>query len=337
MTAEGNRLFQTCRAWSRALRAAHLTWEQIATVLSLAHPGHTPLQLHRLAHGRSAADITGTYNSLDPAGTACLHVCRLYDWEAWPAKGRRPTPATLITLARIYQTTASNLITQQVVATYRPHDRNLLETTDFRHLDPFYRAPSSPNRPPSASMKASVPARPQPENLTLTPAECTQVFRAVALEEPDMKRRDLLVELALALGGLPALTLLRGLRPGEEDRLARIVRGQGHIDADTVTTIETLTARCRRLDDTYGPAKVLPVVKAQTDLVDRLLRIESLTPALRTRLTHVFAELAQLSGFLYYDCMQQAEAGRSFDQALKAALEAGDAQLNAFHLRTVMV
>ena len=145
-----------------------------------------------------------------------------------------------------------------------------------------------------------------------------------------MKRRELLLELSLALGGAPALTLLRKLNPDEEARLARVVRAEGRMDAETVATIEKLTAQCRRLDDTYGPAKVLPVVEAQRNMVSRLLGTQSLLPALRTRLIHAYAELAQLAGYLHFDRMDYSAAARSFDGGLDAARESGDAVLVAY-------
>lgn len=145
-----------------------------------------------------------------------------------------------------------------------------------------------------------------------------------------MKRRELLLELSLALGGAPALTLLRQLDPDEKARLARVVRSGGRVDAQTVDTIEKLIARCRRLDDAYGPARVLPVVEAQRNMVARLLDTQSLLPGLRTRLVRAYAELAQLAGFLHYDRMDFSAAARAFDRGLDAAQESGDAVLAAY-------
>jgi hypothetical protein len=179
-------------------------------------------------------------------------------------------------------------------------------------------------------MKERAAARPDREAAGLSVAACGELLRAVTIEEDDMRRRQLLFELSLALGGLPALHLLRHLSPDEEDRLARAVQGTGRVDAATVATVEKLTARCRRLDDAYGPAKVLPVVEAKRDLVARLLKTQSLLPDLRTRLVHVYAELAQLAGFLRFDQMDYGRAAQSFDHALGASLECGDAVLTAY-------
>jgi hypothetical protein len=100
-----------------------------------------------------------------------------------------------------------------------------------------------------------------------------------------VKRRDLLFELALALGGAPALILLRYLSPSEKDRLLTAVRASNRVDAGTVEVIEKLTARCRRLDDDFGPETVLPIVEGQCRLVAELLQREALLPGPRDRLT----------------------------------------------------
>jgi hypothetical protein len=174
----------------------------------------------------------------------------------------------------------------------------------------------------------AVPAREASRGLQ--PEECADLLRALGAEEVDVKRRDLLVELALTLGGMPALALLRHLTPDEEGRLVRAGRAEGRVDASAVAVIEKLTAQCRRMDDALGPKAILPVVEAQRDLVTRLLRRESLLPALRDRLMGVYAELSQLSGYLYYDLVDYEAATRRFENALESGLEIGDATLLAY-------
>jgi hypothetical protein len=323
------------------LRGKRFTWDQIAEVMALDHRV-SPLRLYRLAHGRTATDVVNAFNDLDPAGTASLRESRLFDFEAWPVTGRRPTARVLVVLARIYQTRARNLVSEDVFATYTPYDRDVLDRADFRHFDTFQVATQCSVPRQGVSMDKAEPAHPRQgerddrddrddsAGTALSVRNCRDVLRAVSAEEADMKRRELLFELSLALGGIPALALLRHLDPGEEERLARVVRSQGRVDAQTVATIEKLTAQCRRLDDTYGPAKVLPVVEAQRDMVARLLTTQTLLPSLRTRLVHVSAELAQMGGFLHYDQMNFRAAERSLDRGLEAAQETGDAVLTAY-------
>ncbi len=337
MSGEGYRTLVRCRSWSERLRAKGFTWDQIADVLALTHQA-SPLRLYRFAHGRTATDVVNEFNDLDPAGTASLREGRLFDFENWPARGRRPTRRVLVLLARIYQTAARNLVSEIVLGTYTPADRDVIEQTDFRHLDPFQPLTPCPGGPSDDSMTKRARERPSQENPGLRTVASGELLRAVTIEEADMQRRELLFELSLALGGLPALHLLRHLTPAEEDRLARAVRGQGRVDAPTVATIEKLTARCRRLDDTYGPAKVLSVVEANRGMVSRLLATQSLLPGLRTRLIHVYAELTQLAGFLRFDQLDYTRAAQSLDRALEASLECDDAVLTAYihHWRSEM-
>ncbi|WP_203992897.1 hypothetical protein [Sphaerisporangium rufum] len=160
--------------------------------------------------------------------------------------------------------------------------------------------------------------------------DCPALLRALTSEEADVRRRELLFELALALGGTPALVLLRRLSPPEKDRLAAAVRPPGRVDAGTVEVIEKLTAHCRRLDDAHGPATVLPVVQGQRAMVAGLLRDHSLLPGLRTRLTHAYAQLGQLAGYLHYDLTDYPGAHHCYQDALTAAHEADDPALIAY-------
>jgi len=335
MSGEGYSILLRCRSWGEALRAKRFTWDQIADVIALVQ-GVGPLRGYRLAHGRTAAEVVNECNDLDPAGTASLRECRLYDFEGWPASGRRPSARVLALLARVYQTRARNLISEEIFASYSAYDRDVIDRADFRHLDPFQPVTQCSVPQQRVSMDEGEQVRPRrhaqvaPGVIAMSAESWKELLRAVSAEEADMKRRELLLELSLALGGAPALTLLRQLHPDEEERLARAVRAQGRVDAATVATIEKLTAQCRRLDDTYGPAKVLPVVEAQRDMVARLLGSQTLLPGLRTRLIHAYAELAQLAGFLHYDRMDFAAATRLFNSGLDAAQESGDAVLTAY-------
>jgi hypothetical protein len=338
MSGEGYSILLRCRSWSEALRAKRFTWDQIADIIALVQRAG-PLRCYRLAHGRTATDVVDECNELDPAGTASLRECRLYDFEGWPAAGRRPSARVLALLARVYQTRARNLISEEAFATYSAYDRDLIDKADFRYLDPFQPVTSCsvPQQRVSMSKGEQVrprqharPAQAASDVVAMSAENWKELLRAVSAEEADMKRRELLLELSLALGGAPALTLLRQLNPDEEARLARVVQAKGRVDAETMATIEKLIARCRRLDDTYGPAKVLPVVEAQRDMVSRLLATQSLLPGLRTRLVHAYAELAQLAGYLHHDRMDYPAAERAFNGGLKAAHESGDAVLVAY-------
>ncbi|TMR95674.1 hypothetical protein [Nonomuraea basaltis] len=103
-----------------------------------------------------------------------------------------------------------------------------------------------------------------PTDKTLPDASaCVHLLRAIRAEETDVKRRELLFELALVLGGAPALDFLRVLSPDEEERLAGVLRSTWRVDEATARTFEKLTLHARRADDKYGPATPLPVVNGQ--------------------------------------------------------------------------
>ncbi|MFG1750148.1 hypothetical protein [Streptosporangium sandarakinum] len=402
MTGEGYRTLLGCRRRSTALRARAFTYDQIADVLALDHDV-SPLRLYRYAHGRTAADIVAAHNDLDPAGTACLREARLYDYESWPATGRRPPARTLAILARLYQTTARHLVTEKAYATYRPRDRDLLDRADHRHLDAHHRpspealglsgfggtAPlpgidqttlpglaqspweltqTAPPQPATtsdmthlsscnealalwplasgpgerASMNPQPPTAPgpfpgspdgPPARFTGGPfaaasggslagaADCTGLLRALTAEEADIKRRDLLFELALLLGGAPALPLLRHLPDGDRDRLATLARRHAAVDDNALDLLERLTARLWALDEELGPAKVLPVAEAKRALVDDLLRHATLTPALRTRLLRLYWSLSHLTGWSRFDLLDYEGATRRYTEGLAAAHE----------------
>jgi hypothetical protein len=114
MATEGhNRDAAWCHNRARELRGKQFSWAQVVHVLAL--DGRTsPLRLYRLAHNRSGADVVDEINRRDPANTAALRVQRLYDYEMWPEGGRRPSAWALRVLARIYQTSARELVTDAV-------------------------------------------------------------------------------------------------------------------------------------------------------------------------------------------------------------------------------
>ncbi|GGL06703.1 hypothetical protein Sme01_66970 [Sphaerisporangium melleum] len=326
MSGEAIQVLLECRRRSEALRAMGYGFEQIADVFAVYHEV-SPLRVYRYTYGRTAAEAVALYNDLDPAGTAALRESRLYDYEHWPRRGMRPTARTVALFAQVYQTAARRLVTDEVYASYSLRDRQLIDRTDHRHLPAQQpsRAPSPVSQHVTMGVEAARDMVPAP-----TVQDCASLLRALRAEEADVKRRDLLFELALALGGAPAVILLRHLSAPEKDRLAAAVRSSTRVDSGTVEVIEKLTARCRRLDDDFGPETVLPIVNGQRRLVADLLRRETLLPGLRDRLTYAYAELNQLAGWLHHDLMDYAGAHRRYQEALTAAHEVADPTLISY-------
>ncbi|MFC4591777.1 hypothetical protein [Sphaerisporangium corydalis] len=333
MTGEGYRILLGARRRADVLRAKGFTYDQIADVLALDHQV-SPLRLYRFAHGRTVADVVNAFNDLDPAGAASLRDARLYDYEIHPGAGRKPPVRALTTLARIYQTTARNLVGDDEYATYGPVDRQALNATDYRHLDPCRL--SHHTRLAAGEAHASMDTtagrrttRTSDAPYGLSPGDCAEVLRALSAEEADVRRRELLFELALALGGPPALSLLRHLAPDEGVRLAQALRTPGRVDAVTVTSLEKLIAHCWRLDETHGPATLIHMADTQRDLVSRLLKSYSLSPTLRDRLTTAYWSLSHLGGWLHFDLLDYPGAVRRYTEGLEAAHELGNPTLLA--------
>ncbi|SNS11405.1 hypothetical protein SAMN05216276_1004134 [Streptosporangium subroseum] len=359
MPGEGYRILLDCRRRSKALRARSFTFDQIADVLALDYDA-SPLRLYRYAHGRTASDVVAAHNDLDPAGAASLREARLYDYEAWPITGRR-VPARIIAIfARLYQTTARCLLSDEVYASYNTRDRDPLDRADHRHLDPHqHRHPRSPTiyneafparestaygeAPPrestprlaaydeplstwglvtTAPLRDSMEPQPVPARvLPLNPAHYTELLRALRAEEADVKRRELLFELALLLGGTPALSLLRHLTPPEHERLAFTARQQMPIDSRTIDLLERLTSRLWEADESFGPQQVLPVAEAKRALINDLLHQSSLSPVLRNRLLRLYWSLSHMSGWCHYDLLDFPNATRRYTEGLAAAHE----------------
>ncbi|MEU6715639.1 hypothetical protein ABZ897_29605 [Nonomuraea sp. NPDC046802] len=320
MSGEGYRGLLQARCWGKHLREKGFTWDQIADVLALTHQA-SPLRLYRLAHGRTAVDVVAMVNDADPAGTATLRESRLYEFEFWPGAGRRPPARLLTVLAKIYQTAARTLVYDEALASYSTSDREAICGADFRELDA--------NRPPCrerATMEVSAATVPADTSLVDASA-CVRLLHATGVEEADMKRRELLFELALVLGGSRALDLLRILTPDEEERLAGVLRSAWRVDEATARTFEKLTMHARQSDDTHGPASLLPAVNGHRVAVGRLLSRGSMPPSLHGRLLGTYVDLSQLAGYLAYDLLDAPAAEQPLNDGLRAALDLGDPTL----------
>ncbi|MBB5630484.1 hypothetical protein [Sphaerisporangium krabiense] len=326
MSGEGIHTLMECRRRSATLRGKGYSYDQIAEVFSMYHDV-SPLRLYRYAYGLTAAEAAARYNDVDPAGTAALRESRLYEFEYWPRHGIRPSARAIALFAHVYRTSARHLVTDAVYASYTPADRDLIDRTDHGSHPSHrtHRAPAAPARHVTMSQEAARPMAP-----VLTPKDCAALLRALAAEEADVKRRDLLFELTLTLGGAPALVLLRHLSPPEKDRLVTAVHASNRVDTATVEIIEKLTARCRRLDDDFGPGTVLPIVDGQRSLVADFLSNEILPPGLRDRLTRTYAELSQLAGWLHHDLLNHAGARLRYQEGLTAAHQIADRTLIAY-------
>jgi hypothetical protein len=161
-------------------------------------------------------------------------------------------------------------------------------------------------------------------------ASCMRLLRAIDVEEADVRRRQLLFELALAFGGSRALDLLRIVAPEEKERLAGVLRNTWRTDEATVRTFEKMTLHARQSDDVSGPATLLPVIHGQRTAVGKLLARESMPPGLRDRLLDTHTQLSQFAGFLTYDLREYAAAEQPLHDGLRSALDLGHPTLIAY-------
>src|SRR5881394_3726004 len=120
---------QQRRLHTHQLRERGLTWEQIADVWEADKPEITPRAAFRLAHVLTHEQIAELWNNLDP-GEPTMSKSRIYEFEVWPNKGRRPSVANLRMLARIYKTTGERLLTKDELARYEASDRAEISAID---------------------------------------------------------------------------------------------------------------------------------------------------------------------------------------------------------------
>ncbi|MEU4231090.1 hypothetical protein AB0F17_42935 [Nonomuraea sp. NPDC026600] len=102
------------------------------------------------------------WNELD-AGDATMVKSRIYQFENWPNRGRRPSVAALHVLARIYQTRAQSLLTNAEYAFYRSSEREEITCIDYRSLDDNYRTKEH-----TAVVDGSYPGTPEVSRPNLT-------------------------------------------------------------------------------------------------------------------------------------------------------------------------
>lgn len=122
---------------SQQLRIRGLMWEQIAAVWETDHPEVGPRVAFRWAHNLSHQEVADRWNALD-AGDATMVKARIYQYEHWPAKGRRPSVAALHALARVYQTQGRRLLTDAEYVLYGTDDQAEIDRIDYRQADPNF-------------------------------------------------------------------------------------------------------------------------------------------------------------------------------------------------------
>ena len=120
----------------------------------------------------------------------------------------------------------------------------------------------------------------------------------------------------------------------ERERLARVLAGPDRVDTTTVSHLREVLAAQRRIEDTLGSPRLLDVVRAEIELVERLAR--QARPELRPALVDLVAEYHQFAGWLCDDGGDHRAALHHYERAMEAGTEVDDANLVAsiFGLRS---
>lgn len=131
---------------------------------------------------------------------------------------------------------------------------------------------------------------------------------------------------ALAAGGRLA-ALVHPVSTPDAGRLAYVADNPSRVDPATVDALGELLALQRRLEDSVGAAAVVPMARAQTDLVTTLVR-ES-RGSIRPQVVAVAAQWAQFGGWLHAATDNPRTARRRYAEAGQWAEEVGDLDMIA--------
>ncbi|TDD62278.1 helix-turn-helix domain-containing protein [Actinomadura rubrisoli] len=117
------------------------------------------------------------------------------------------------------------------------------------------------------------------------------------------------------------------LSPDDEDRLNLAIRKPYRLDLTVVDSLAAILAAQRRLDDTAGPAAILPATLAQTDAVTGLLG--DARGRARDALLPVAGEYVQFAGWLHAELRNDQTSMHLLTDAEALADDAADGTLAA--------
>lgn len=128
------------------------------------------------------------------------------------------------------------------------------------------------------------------------------------------------------LAAMPAMAT-DVLTPDDRARIRHGIRYPSRIDAQTVTALAEVLAAQRRLDDTLGPALILPATLEQLDTVTDMLR--HVAGPHRDELAALVAQYTQVAGWLRAELRHDQEAVRLLADAEQLSDEIGSGELAA--------
>jgi hypothetical protein len=263
------------------LRERGLTWEQIADVWETDYPEISPRVAFRWAHNLTHQDVAERWNVLDP-GEPTMTKSRIYEFEVWPQKGRRPGTHTLRILARIYQTTARRLLSEDEYCRYEYTVRAEIDVINHRNLDEnqYQASDRQVNSPDQSSGRKR-----GGDGVSVEP-----------VKRRDFGRATLGVTLALPFVGSADYQPVDVTKLSPDDAVADLYA----------------------LDDRYGGAAISGIAQRRLVSLKHQLNKASLGPSAETHVQSVIGTLATCAAWLTYDAGDAAKARTLDAEALYA-------------------
>jgi hypothetical protein len=208
------------------LRERGLTWEQIADVWEKDYFDINPRIAFRWAHNMSHQEVAERWNSLD-VGEPTMTKSRIYEFEAWPHKGRRrPTSHNLNILARIYQTTARRLLADSEYALYPGSSRTEINKIDHRRQDENYRTEIHTDDESALSLVFGlVNSRTNSRGERLTVGGAEFLLRRLYRLDDEFGGNDLCAIIGGHVQSVSDLLKTQSLTPGESSRIRKVLGG----------------------------------------------------------------------------------------------------------------
>lgn len=330
-----------------SLRGEGKSWVEIVETLRRRYRFNARVAL-RYAHGWSQRQAADEWNKRWPDELKSFKMFSY--WEMWPSTtGHAPSFDNLNKLAELYECAVSDLLVDLPDFRHRddpPGAGKALATRQRRTSAIISGKPSGPTASTGLQLPDDIAALFFPylgEIRTLVQGNlASSQGREVAYDRlvqllsgwaDTVQRRELLRLVGWAASAVAGATLLEGLHPDEQVRVAQAVETPSGIDAATIDHIEAVLWRCIRQDDSLGAQATLDTVRAQRDLV-RLILPECPT-ALRFRLLSLYSNYSLQAGWLLYDLNDFDGASYYYEHARSSAHEAENTELGALVLCTM--
>ena len=314
--------YRSRRAELAALRAKlHAKGAPLRQIAHLIQARYNlgPRTAYRYAHGLTQQQVADQWSQLWPStdGASAITHKHISYWEAWPLRtGRPPSAETLNRLARIYRTSAAELLDGEDHS--QPDAGPAIESGDTATAEPV---------DVLTRVDQFIAAS---DTLATRETGYHQLVQNLIEWACRMKRRDILQWLSAAAAAAAAAPVLDGLDHAEQERVARAFATPSRVDDTVIDHIEAVLWRCMRQDDALGPQAALDTTLAQRNLVRGLL--PSTPDPLRDRLRSLYANLSRFAGWLSFDLGNYDAASTYYETARQSAHQAHNTELGAFVL-----